>query len=809
MDTSLCANLEQKRFDHFQTNIAWIAALLFWGSFLFYPEASFCQLALPISPAHPGDPRAVHVNPAAAAAGMPRAYLGMKLLYPGVLENNTFGMKASLLNATSPKLTDWEIAAGFHGQHFSTPLYSESRFGLALAKSVIPQIHLGLDLAVFSRHYNTENFDGVDPADPVFQKGEGISVFDPSVGAIYQINDMMDLGISLQHFTRPRISLSGSEFRQPMETAIGLGFTRYFARLDLAAQYWQNQFRPLFGAEFFDREIGRLRLGFALNNAALDGQLVLRGNTSLFYSFNLPASDLNLVSAGSHEFGLIYEFKKSESLEQADQQLQLLVVPNQAAIRPGEAAAFKLKLLSPEETSETLNLSISGAPAGVQLRPPKAKVASHDETLISLQTNPATRPGEYALKLVGTNRGRQGEAGLKLKILSTPPLFVRLQATVDTVVITESREIREELPMIPRVFFARDSYALAQSRYDLLPETQSAKFSQSVRELNSAYRNLLHIIAERLRAHPNAVVAVRGFSPGAPVEMNAEEISRHRAQYVRDHLVNVLHVGADQVREEIGKPEIAEAATHDPLRLEELQRVDLEVSSSLEETIFAPIVSEKKEIDALPKQCGLIVKNFQPGAGLRSWQLTILSRTDTVEVLAGKTSLPDTIWWNWQFDPDRLANFWREVRVSLKLSDTAGQIFDSPWVTIASKQTRTAVTQIEKIPIILFAFDEYELDRASSRLRAKLKQISQKLAAEPRATCVLNGYTDEIGELEHNQQLSIKRARNVLRELSQLGVAAKRMSPQGFGETAQLADNRLPEGRMLNRRVEVHIRHAR
>jgi outer membrane protein OmpA-like peptidoglycan-associated protein len=443
------------------------------------------------------------------------------------------------------------------------------------------------------------------------------------------------------------------------------------------------------------------------------------------------------------------------------------------------------------------------------LWPPKATLSSQDETVISLQSNAAAPPGDHLLRLLGRNRHKQGETNLKLRILGTPPLFASLQPTVDTVAIIESRKIREELPLIPRVFFAKNSSTLAQSRYDLLPETQSAKFYQGVREINSAYRNLLNIIADRLRSHPGAVITLRGFSPGPPVETNALEISRRRAQYVHDHLVTVLSVDPRQVREQMGKPEIAEASTHDPLRLEELQRVDLEVSPALEETIFAPIVSEKKEIDALPGQCGFVVTDLQPGSGLRSWRLTIMSHADTIEVLTGSTALPDTIWWNWQFDPERISDFWKDVRVSLRLVDGAGQEFSTPWVTIASKQTRTAATQIEKIPLILFAFDEYELDRTSARLRSKLRQIASKLALEPQASCMLYGYTDEIGEVEHNYQLSVKRAGNVLREMEQLGVARGRMSFQGFGESAQLADNRLPEGRMLNRRVEVHIRHAK
>ncbi|MGH7496243.1 MAG: OmpA family protein [bacterium] len=723
MNTSRHAQPRQSSLRRTPARCAYLLAFLIWSPVFFLYYDAFGQLTVAVNPAHTSDPRALYVNPAVPASSLPRTYLGLKLIYPGIVENNTFGLKSSLFNISFPKFTRWQVAAGFHGQYFSSPLYSESRFGLALAKSLIEQLHVGIDFAIHSRHYNSENFDGVDPRDPVFQKGDGISVFDPSAGVIYHLNDAITAAVALQHFSQPRISLGSSEFRQPLETVLGLSLTKSFVRLDLGAKYWQNQFRPIYGAEFSDQAIGRLRLGFALNNAALEGQLVLRRNASLFYSFNLPTSDLNLVSAGSHEIGLVYEFKAKGGREE-------------------EAAA----------------------------------------------------------------RRKQAETDFKLKASGPPPLLASLRATVDTVAITESREIREELPLIPRVFFAQNSYTLAQSRYDLLPETQSAKFHQSVREINSAYRNLLNIVADRLRKQPDAVVTVRGFSPGPPVESGPQDISRQRAQYVRDHLVNVLAVDARQVRAELGKPEIAEAAAHDPLRLEELQRVDLEVSSQLEETIFAPIVSEKKEIDALPRQCGFIVHNLQPGAGLRSWRLTIMSRGDTVEVLAGGKALPDTIWWNWQFDPNRISDFWREVRASLQLSDEAGQTFSTPWVTIGSKQTRTAAARIEKIPLILFAFDEYELDRTSARLRAKLKQIAGKLASEPQASCLLYGYTDEIGEVEHNYQLSVKRARNVLRELTQLGVGPSRMSFQGYGESAQLADNRLPEGRMLNRRVEVHIR---
>jgi outer membrane protein OmpA-like peptidoglycan-associated protein len=186
----------------------------------------------------------------------------------------------------------------------------------------------------------------------------------------------------------------------------------------------------------------------------------------------------------------------------------------------------------------------------------------------------------------------------------------------------------------------------------------------------------------------------------------------------------------------------------------------------------------------------------------------LLAGADTVEVFKGGASMPDTIYWDWQFDPVRKASFWQEVQYTLHLSDHLGQTFDTPPRTITGRQTEMEELEIEKIPIILFGFDDDRLDLASARLRKKFQHIAEKLKAEPAATCALYGHTDEIGETEHNFQLAGRRAKNVMAELVALGIAGTRLSAFGFGETQPLADNRLPEGRMLNRRVEVHIRHT-
>jgi outer membrane protein OmpA-like peptidoglycan-associated protein len=773
------------------------------------PNFVNAQIALPISPTNRNDPRVLHNNPAIIRAAIPTAYLGLKLIYPGVSANNAFALKTSLFNLATSNFASSGIGAAAHGHYFTTPLYSESRFGVTGARSLGERMHVGLDFSLQTRRYAVENFEGIDRNDPVFQNGASASAFDPSVGVLYQLNDVLEIGASVLHFTRPNLALGKTAYRQPMETLLGIGFTQRFARFDAGAHYWQNRFRPLFGAEIFDDQIGRLRLGFALNNAMLEGQLALKSNAALFYNFSLPTSDLGLVTAGSHEFGVAYVFHPRKIEEEDGDYISLRATPDSLALRPGEAAPFALRFASAEDLRQVMDLKLTGAPPGLRVRPQQIKLSSHDETIISLQSEKSLPPGAYEVLLEGKSRTKRGEASLHLKVLAAPKLFARVAASVDTVTITESREVREELPLIPRVFFTANSDKLAQTRYDLISSAQRDNFFQDVREINSAYRNLLNIIAERLRVKSQAVVTIRGFSSGAPRENDPEALALRRSQYVRDYLLH-LGVNASRIQIEPGKPELAEARNHDPLRLEELQRVDLEVAPEFEEEIFAPIQSEKKEIDAIPAQCRFVVSDLSPGTGLAQWQLRLIAEGDTIKTFsAPQYELAGPLTWELQSEQQRLANFWQEVRYSLSLRDSWGQEYRTPERTISSRHVQAQPKQIEKIPLILFAFDDYQLDQTSRRLRTKLVQIAAKLKADPLAQCELLGFTDAIGDSTHNLQLSQRRGQNVLSELVRMGIAPARLRAKGFGMLGALANNNLPEGRMLNRRVEVHIRHAR
>lgn len=69
----------------------------------------------------------------------------------------------------------------------------------------------------------------------------------------------------------------------------------------------------------------------------------------------------------------------------------------------------------------------------------------------------------------------------------------------------------------------------------------------------------------------------------------------------------------------------------------------------------------------------------------------------------------------------------------------------------------------------------------------------------------LGGHTDSIGSDEANQNLSQQRVESVKTYLIEKGIATNRLVAVGYGEKYPVAPNATPEGRQLNRRVEVKI----
>jgi outer membrane protein OmpA-like peptidoglycan-associated protein len=104
---------------------------------------------------------------------------------------------------------------------------------------------------------------------------------------------------------------------------------------------------------------------------------------------------------------------------------------------------------------------------------------------------------------------------------------------------------------------------------------------------------------------------------------------------------------------------------------------------------------------------------------------------------------------------------------------------------------------------VLFASAKWDLLPGA---RVKLNEVADALSKQdPLSKIVVEGHTDSQGGASYNQDLSQHRAQAVLDYLVSRGVAADRVSAQGFSFTRSVADNTSPEGRANNRRVEIVV----
>lgn len=102
---------------------------------------------------------------------------------------------------------------------------------------------------------------------------------------------------------------------------------------------------------------------------------------------------------------------------------------------------------------------------------------------------------------------------------------------------------------------------------------------------------------------------------------------------------------------------------------------------------------------------------------------------------------------------------------------------------------------------IHFDTDKAEIKPGSE---ATLAEMAKLLAENPRLEVYIVGHTDNVGTLEHNMDLSRRRAQAVVEALvAQHGAERSRLTPEGVGPWAPVESNRTEEGRAKNRRVEL------
>jgi|SRR5579862_1580075 len=109
---------------------------------------------------------------------------------------------------------------------------------------------------------------------------------------------------------------------------------------------------------------------------------------------------------------------------------------------------------------------------------------------------------------------------------------------------------------------------------------------------------------------------------------------------------------------------------------------------------------------------------------------------------------------------------------------------------------------IVNMPDVLFNLNSASL---KPNARERLAKVAGILIAYPDIHVEVDGYTDNTGSLDYNQQLSEQRADTVRTYLVQQGVPSASIDSKGFGPNDPVASNETPQGRQQNRRVDLIV----
>ncbi len=771
--------------------------------------------------ANSDDPRILFVSPAGAAL-LPSAQIvtGYEMLYTGL------GLKNGFAAFSSPHQRFGAFSV--IGQYFLSDIYRTGNFNIGYGRALLDRrFCLGLELGVISFSYNSDNFRLNDLNDPVFRNGASKTTLDLGVSVLANPIDPVFLGMSLRHLNQPNISLIGDNVRMPIKFQAGVMLRS--AILD-----------PSFDFEYYD---GRSTINFAMERWFFDHKFLLRTN---YYHFNLggtvgfvvpvnknylrfeyeyryPLSEISDISNASHLFIIAFGFLKEAT------SFEISVFPKEQEILAGKDATLRVNISRTGQFNSPIDLMLLSPNNIVPTSVVPQRLKSEKSATFVIRTSKQTPPKDYHFNIIARSGGKEEIVPIRIAVKSAMQagekgkpgekqasiLVADVRASVDRLIITETTKIRSRDPLLPYIFFEENQHTLNKDRYHILnpkrePVTKFSFSPEKLFDIPTKYQNTLNVIAKRLRDNPHMEIMVRGYNSDWGIEKGNIELSQRRAESVRDYLVSNCGVRSWQIKAEAFHLPPDPASNFDPRGREENQRAEISCPVS-SQPILDPIVTETSEIATSDDSCRFEIINFQAGAGLSKWKLVISEvQGDTFKLIEGNDLLKKVLTWDWKNDAGQSVAVGRSYRYKLLLQDKNGQIFETNWKTIQVEKVSAVEREyiqknIEKTRLILFKYDRADMDLTSKSLREELALNAQKLKSNFAATLLIQGHTDVIGDPDYNSRLSARRADSVARYFIDRGISRSRITFEGFGMSNPLMENVLPEGRMMNRRVEIYI----
>jgi outer membrane protein OmpA-like peptidoglycan-associated protein len=189
--------------------------------------------------------------------------------------------------------------------------------------------------------------------------------------------------------------------------------------------------------------------------------------------------------------------------------------------------------------------------------------------------------------------------------------------------------------------------------------------------------------------------------------------------------------------------------------------------------------------------------------GEATWDLNLMQNSRILKSYSGEGSLDKDLIWNLSEEQNTLPVNEDPVKIELLVKDKKRDKIivakgELPVILITSKQKSSIYTEdkrIDKYSLILFDYAKSRLNEGNLDV---ISMIKGNIGEESKV--IITGYTDIIGNEDFNMKLSGKRAEETRQALGTNNVEIFAM-----GNTKQLYNNSLPEGRFYCRTVEIVI----
>lgn len=270
----------------------------------------------------------------------------------------------------------------------------------------------------------------------------------------------------------------------------------------------------------------------------------------------------------------------------------------------------------------------------------------------------------------------------------------------------------------------------------------------------------------------------------------------------RGHMYNVM----PQLSWEFYKNVVLSAGACIPVKKREDYRYLAEISARFDFSTISADIEADPDDDFTPDGNNVndvlyIKPSINSIENIREWKITVTDRKRVIKTFQGKGKPPEKIAWNGKSDNDELVESFREYDLAISAVDVKGN-------RDTDDTSFTVGLILEKIPNgYKIVISNIEFDTARDVIKRRAYPILNKLAdylddQYSDYNIKIEGHTDNVGGTESNQNLSVRRAKSVMRYLDRKGIEKERMNYAGYGESVPIADNKSDEGRARNRRVE-------